>query len=152
MVQYEDREWPTRVDPNDPTLSIFPRSSPSKLARVRCLGKANLHDDKNGVEGVMPFADRAENFELSCFRTRILFSVKWEIVGEGECMTIPVLDVGLSASETRSVDCERYSIKASPLGPAHKLGDNISVLVDIELEEADARAHGCNLFHAAGRP
>lgn len=100
----------------------------------------------------MPLSDRAEKSELRVFLYTNFDCCMRAMHGEGECMTIPVLDVRLSASETRSVDCERYGIEARPLGTAHKLGHNIPVLVDVELEEADAGADGGNLFHAAGRP
>lgn len=98
----------------------------------------------------MFLSDCVEKLELRVFLYMNFDCCMRVMYGEGECMIIFVFDVRFLVFEMRSVDCECYGIEVCFFGMVYKLGYNIFVFVDVELEEVDVWFNGGNFFYIVG--
>lgn len=140
------------------TLSIFPRSNPSKFFNVRPRGSANLQDN---------------NHQQTTKRSNKQIGLMWWSWCE---VSSPVFDVRFSSSKPWSIYSKSNRFESSLFSSFHKLSNHISILIHlnqenkqsiqsqkfkrtsktsetyIELEKTNPRSCGSNFLNTTSSP
>lgn len=98
------------------TLSILPRSNPSKFFNVKNGGKVNLHQEPSMCEKHL--------------MTRFIIYLK-RVLADSINPYSPVLDISFPATKPWSVHSQSNGFETSLFSSSHKLCHNIPILVHL---------------------